>query len=218
MKFCLFSKAEFDITDPVALIECYCIQTNFYSAYDLLIPHRQIDDVAKIGARIDRGLLENIRGIVADTRDTQVFSHNLDYLLAQKADAIQACAYQASEVLKRLMNVGIGLSQATKVLHTVYPHVMPMIDSMLQEEYRRTVDSAWSQSDPGQILYAYYINLREQPNRGHLTDVYNRVAPTLPCLTKVRVFDIIWWSYLRAKKLAERTPVKLSTITAVVST
>lgn len=212
MKFHLFSTTEFDIKDPVALIECYCIQTNFYSAYDLLIPHRQIDDVAKIGARIDRGLLENIRGIVTDTRNMQIFTRNLDYVLEQKADAIQSYANQASMVLERLMKVRIGLSQATKVLHTIYPHVMPMIDSMLQEEYRRTVDSGWSQSEPGQILYAYYINLKEQPNRGHLTDVYNRVESNLPCLTKVRVFDIIWWSYLRSKKLSNSSNILWSAI------
>jgi hypothetical protein len=72
MIFRLFSKIEFEIAYPVALIECYCFQTNFYSAYDLLIPHRQVEDVAKIGARINNKLLKDIKGIVADTHDVQV--------------------------------------------------------------------------------------------------------------------------------------------------
>ena len=213
MIFRLFSKTEFEITYPVALIECYCFQTNFYSAYDLLLPHRQIPDVAKIGARIDGSLLEPISKIVRANKDIPIFQHDLAYVLTQNADAIRSFSEQASGVLEQLMSLGMGLSQATKVLHTVYPEVMPMIDSMLQEEYRHTVDPAWSQSEPGWILYAYYINLKEEPNRGHLVEVYNRIASNLPCLTMVRVFDIIWWSYLRANKLqAKYNRVNLATI------
>jgi len=213
MKFRLFSAVEFDIADPVALIECYCFQTNFYSAYDTLIPHRQAEDVAKIGARIDRGLFKAIKGIIAANGDVPIFRYTLDDILMQKADVIQSYANQASVVLERLMDVGIGLSQATKVLHTVYPGIIPMIDSMLQEEYRRAVDLGWKQDNPGQILYAYYINLQEQPNGGSLDDIYNRVVSNLPCLTKVRVFDIIWWSYLKAKKLGGQRDINWSTIT-----
>ena len=87
-----------------------------------------------------------------------------------------------------------------------------MIDSMLQEEYRRAVNPEWKQDNSGQILYAYYINLKEEPNRSYLTDVYNDVASNLPCLTKVRVFDIIWWSYLRAKKLRRINRINWCTV------
>ena len=50
MEFALFSKVEFEIYDPVALIECYCIQSDFYKNYDLLLPNRGIQEVNEIGA------------------------------------------------------------------------------------------------------------------------------------------------------------------------
>ncbi len=213
MKFRLFSATEFDITDPVELIECYCFQTNFYSAYDLLLPNRRISDVAKIGARIDSKLIEDIGSVVKSNADLSIFKTDLTALLAEKSHAIKSLSDQASGVLEQLMSLGIGLSQATKVLHTAYPEVMPMIDSMLQEEYRRSVAPEWKQSDPRPILYAYYINLQEEPNRGNLTGIYHKIKQNLPCLTMVRVFDIIWWSYLRAKKLRRQNNVNWSTVT-----
>ena len=56
MKFFLFSKISFKIPDPVALIECYCYQNDFYTKYDLLIENkdRKIEDVNKIGASIKK--------------------------------------------------------------------------------------------------------------------------------------------------------------------
>ena len=57
MKFYLFSKISFEIPDPITLIECYCYQNDFYAKYDLLLEHRgrKIEDVNKIGARIEKG-------------------------------------------------------------------------------------------------------------------------------------------------------------------
>ena len=53
MEFLLFSKIPFEIPDPIALIECYCYQNDFYSKYDLL-EDKKIEDVNKIGARIKK--------------------------------------------------------------------------------------------------------------------------------------------------------------------
>jgi hypothetical protein len=53
MKFFLFSKISFEITEPITLIECYCYQNDFYAKYDL-IKDRKIEDVNKIGARIEK--------------------------------------------------------------------------------------------------------------------------------------------------------------------
>ena len=58
MKFFLFSKIPFEIPDPLALIECYCYQNDFYSKYDLL-EDKKIEDVKKIGARIKKEVLSN---------------------------------------------------------------------------------------------------------------------------------------------------------------
>ena len=56
MEFLLFSKIPFEISDPIALIECYCYQNDFYAKYDLLLEYRdrKIEDVNKIGARIKK--------------------------------------------------------------------------------------------------------------------------------------------------------------------
>ena len=53
MEFLLFSKISFEIPDPIALIECYCYQNDFYAKYDLLLEYRdrKIEDVNKIGVR-----------------------------------------------------------------------------------------------------------------------------------------------------------------------
>jgi hypothetical protein len=53
MKFFLFSKISFEIPDPIALIECYCYQNDFYAKYDLM-EDKKIEDVNKIGARIKK--------------------------------------------------------------------------------------------------------------------------------------------------------------------
>ena len=50
MKFYLFSTIEFEIPDPVTLIECFCHQSDFYSKYDV-IENCKIEEVNKIGVR-----------------------------------------------------------------------------------------------------------------------------------------------------------------------
>jgi len=47
MKFYLFSEISFEIPEPIALIECYCYQNDFYSKYDLL-EDKKIEDVIKL--------------------------------------------------------------------------------------------------------------------------------------------------------------------------
>ena len=60
MKFFLFSKISFEIPDPIALIEYYCYQNDFYSRYDLL-EDKKIEDVNKIGARIKKEVLSECK-------------------------------------------------------------------------------------------------------------------------------------------------------------
>ncbi|HNR65391.1 MAG TPA: hypothetical protein PKJ95_03740 [Atribacterota bacterium] len=52
MRFYLFSKIRFEITEPITLIECYCYQSDFYSKYDV-IENSTIGDVNKIGVRLE---------------------------------------------------------------------------------------------------------------------------------------------------------------------
>ena len=67
MKFYLFSTIEFEIPDPVTIIECYSYQSDFYSKYDV-IENRKIEDVNKIGARMKNKTITNCRVIVEEVR------------------------------------------------------------------------------------------------------------------------------------------------------
>jgi hypothetical protein len=214
MRFCLFSKIEFEIAYPVALIECFCFQTNFYSSYDSLLPDRTVEDVGKIGARIALELLPSDEQLAELTKTAPLFSSNLDDFLKLSDIALRQHVMESSVVIKQLMARGIGFSQATKVLHTVYPNIFPMIDSMLQEEYQSLqVNSKWKSNNPEQILFDYYANLKTEPTSHNLAIIFEKVSKNLPCLTKVRVFDIVWWSYLKAKKLKDKNHINWCTIT-----
>ena len=66
MKFLLFSKISFEISNPITLIECYCYQNDFYRKYDLL-ENRKIEDVNKVGARIKKLVYDKIyRGSISE--------------------------------------------------------------------------------------------------------------------------------------------------------
>lgn len=116
--------------------------------------------------------------------------------------------------IKKLLDIeGIGLSKATKVLHKLYPQIIPMIDKALQEEYRKKINRQWTEEQPNQIFIDYYRNLKEDCNRQHLAQIHNAISKNnLKRLTKVRVFDILWWPYLKAKRLSERYSINWSTI------
>jgi len=76
MKFLLFSKISFEVSDPVALIESYCFQSNFYANYDLL-SDRKIEDVNKIGARIGQKLLPKCEAVTKNTKNLCIFEYDL---------------------------------------------------------------------------------------------------------------------------------------------
>jgi len=80
MKFYLFSKIEFEIPDPVYLIECYCYQSDFYSKYDVIV-NRKIEDVNKIGARLASKVISDCNGIVEGTRELEIFQKTLEQFL-----------------------------------------------------------------------------------------------------------------------------------------
>ena len=51
MRFFIFSKKLFVIPNPIALIECYCYQNDFYAKCDFL-EDRKIEDRAKYGGHL----------------------------------------------------------------------------------------------------------------------------------------------------------------------
>jgi hypothetical protein len=216
VRFTLFSEIEFEVSCPVALIESYCFQSDFYANYDLLLPGRKAEDVNSIGARIPNDALLRCVEVIANIGNQRLFRYNsLDKFLNQDDKVIARLVRgDLKNVIDKLILIkGVGLSKATKVLHTVYPEIIPMIDSMLQEAYIQTKPGVkWTENDSNQIFVAYYKNLKEQPTNHSLAEVYNTVSKNLPGLTKVRVFDILWWSYLKAKRLREKNDIKWATI------
>ena len=77
MEFLLFSKIPFEIPEPIALIECYCYQNDFYSKYDLL-EDKKIEDVNKIGARIKKEVLLECKIITERIKSLNIFKYNLE--------------------------------------------------------------------------------------------------------------------------------------------
>ena len=84
MEFYLFSKT-FSVSDPIALIEAYCFQSDFYANYDLLIRNgedRKIEDVNEIGARIEEKILAECKNIITENaKNLCIFEYDLDGFL-----------------------------------------------------------------------------------------------------------------------------------------
>ena len=130
MEFLLFSKISFEIPDPIALIECYCYQNDIYSKYDLL-EDKRIEDVNKIGARIKKEVLSECKKITESTKSLNIFEYNLEQFLdLEEKNRDEQIKELNESVIQELLKIkGIALSTTTKILHTLYPKIIPMIDS-----------------------------------------------------------------------------------------
>ena len=208
MKFFLFSKILFEISDPIALIECYCYQNDFYAKYDLLLEHkdRKIEDVNKIGARIKKDLLLECKKITEGTKSLSIFKYNLEQFLDQgDKDRDEQIKELNESVIQELLKIkGIGLSTATKILHTLYPKIIPIMDNPLQKKYREKINNVWTKKRADEILIDFYKNLQIESNRRSLNHTFKEISKNnLNNLSRIRIFDILWWSYLKAEKLRE---------------
>lgn len=202
----MFSKVRFQVHNPVTLIECYCFQGDFYLHYDF-VSKRKLEDVGKIGARIDGAALKRCRSIVNRTGGLRIFrfKNSLDEFLRLDDRTIGDHVQELHKtVIIRLLDIpGIGLSKATKLLHTVYPEIIPMIDNMYQGGYCRANERSLSEEQSDEILLDYYKNLKMGDNLQNLSVLHKQLQSShLLGLTKVRIFDILWWSYLKSKNVA----------------
>jgi len=217
MKFLLFSKISFEIPNPIALIEYYCHQNDFYTKYDLLLEYRdrKIEDVNKIGARIKKEVLLECKKITERTKNLSIFKYALDNFLdlAEKDRDEQVKELNESVIQKLLKINGIGLSTTTKILHTLYPKIIPMIDSLLQKKYREVINDGWTENKSDEIFIDFYKNLQIESNRENLNYIFKEVSKNnLKNLSKIRIFDILWWSYLKAEKLREEKGINWTSI------
>jgi len=214
MKFILFSEIIFEIPKPIALIECYCYQNDFYSKYDLL-EDRKIEDVNKIGARIKKEVLFECKKMIERTKNLSIFKYALDnFLDLAEKDRDKQIKELNEIVIQKLLNInGIGLSTTTKILHTLYPKIIPMIDNLLQNKYREKINNVWTEKRADEIFIDFYKNLQIESNRKNLNYIFKEVSKNnLKNLSKIRIFDILWWSYLKAEKLREEIGITWNTI------
>ena len=204
MKFTLFSKISFEVSNPIALIESYCFQNDFYSNYDLL-KNRKIEDVNKIGARIGAEQLKRCETYINKAKSLPLFRYDLNRFLNLKEQTrnkhIRDLNNQVIQKFLRLRN--IGFSKATKILHTRYPKILPIIDNPLQKKYRK-INQNWNENKADQILIDYYDNLLIEDNRKNLDKIITVISKNnLKGLTRISIFDILYWSYLKADRLRQ---------------
>ena len=197
MKFFLFSKISFEIPDPVALLECYCYQNDFYTKYDLLLEQRdrKIEDVNKIGARMRNEVLLECKKITESTKSLSIFKYNLEQFLdlEEKGRDEQITELNESVIQELLKIKGIGLSTATKILHTLYPKIIHMMDNPLQNKYREKINNLWTKRRADEILIDFYKNLQIESNRRSLNHIFNGISKNnLKNLSRIRIFDILW--------------------------
>jgi hypothetical protein len=214
MKFFLFSKISFEILEPIALIECYCYQNDFYSKYDLL-EDKKIEDVNKIGARIKKDILLECKKITESTKSLSMFKYNLEQFLdLEEKDKDEQIKELNESVIQKLLKInGIGLSTATKILHTLYPKIIPMMDNPLQNKYREKINNVWTEKRADEIFIDFYNNLKMGSNRENLNYIFNEISKNnLKNLSRIRIFDILWWSYLKAEKLRKEREINWTTI------
>ncbi len=203
MKFYLFSTIELEIPDPVSLVECYCYQSDFYSKYDV-IGNRKIEDVNKIGARLTSDAISKCRVVVENTMGLEIFQHTLDLFLDLSRQEREKQIKELNDVVfQKLFDInGIRFSTATKILHTIYPEIIPMIDNPLQRKYKKEINHSWTYKNADEILIDFYNNLENEIIRKNLNELSaDLIKINLKHLTKIRIFDILWWSYLKAERL-----------------
>jgi len=203
MKFYLFSTIEFEIPNPITLIECYCYQSDFYFKYDV-IENRTIEDINKIGARLKSKTISDCKAIVEDTNKLDIFKNSLDTLLDLDEITREKQVKELNdEIFQELFKInGIRFSTATKILHTIYPEIIPMIDNPLQRKYKKEINHSWTKKSADEILIDFYQNLKIQDNRKNLNKISAELTKNnIKHLTRIRIFDILWWSYLKAERL-----------------
>jgi len=214
MKFFLFSKISFEIPDPIALIECYCYQNDFYFKYDFL-EDKKIEDVNKIGARIKKDVLLECKKIIERTKNLSIFKYDLKQFLDLEEKKRNKHIKELNDfIIQKLLKInGIGLSTTTKILHTLYPKIIPMIDNPLQNKYREKINNVWTEKRADEIFIDFYNNLKMGNNRENLNYIFNEVSKNnLKNLSRIRIFDILWWSYLKAEKLKEKQRINWNSI------
>lgn len=211
LKFTLFRNRVFEVDYPEALIEAYCFQSDFFAGYDWKRKRddSSYDSVGLIGARTKNGVLKKCKELIRNHKNLGIFSLVLDTFIEKTHEEKDRLTLELHELAEELDDIpGIGFSKATKILHTRYPEIIPIIDNPLQDEYR-SLKPQWKEGDWHQLFNDYYDNFLLKETFSNLRKVHSEVS--FLNLTKVRVFDILWWSFLKSKN-KEHKDIKWKTI------
>ena len=88
-----------------------------------------------------------------------------------------------------------------------------MMDNPLQNKYREKINNRWTKKRADEILIDFYKNLQIESNRKNLNHIFNEISKNnLKNLSRIRIFDILWWSFLKAEKLREEKGINWNTI------
>jgi len=88
-----------------------------------------------------------------------------------------------------------------------------MIDNPLQKKYRQVINDVWTEKRADEIFIDFYNNLKIESNQKNLNYIFKEVSKNnLKNLSRIRIFDILWWSYLKAEKLGEDKGINWNTL------
>ncbi|GAH61867.1 unnamed protein product, partial [marine sediment metagenome] len=141
--------------------------------------------------------------------------YNLEQFLdLEEKDRNEQIKELNESVIQKLLKIKvIALSTTSKILHTLYPKIIPMIDNPLQNKYRDKINNVWTEKQADEIFIDFYNNLKMGSNRENLNYIFDKLLENnIQHLSKIRIFDIIWWSYLKAEKLREEKGIDWNSI------
>ena len=88
-----------------------------------------------------------------------------------------------------------------------------MIDNLLQKKYQEVINSVWREKRADEIFIDFYNNMKMGSNRKNLNYIFDKLSENnIHHLSKIRIFDILWWSYLKAEKLRKEKGINWNTI------
>jgi hypothetical protein len=88
-----------------------------------------------------------------------------------------------------------------------------MMDNLLQNKYREKINNIWKKKRANEIFIDFYKNLQIESNWKNLNHIFNEISKNnLKNLSRIRIFDILWWSYLKAERLKEEQRINWTTI------
>jgi len=88
---------------------------------------------------------------------------------------------------------GFGPARCTKMLHKKRPALIPILDSWQLEAWDKPTGS-WRTDDMADVVFGIRDKIVPQVSEFYeLAERLKRADPSLPCLSAVRLYDILFW-------------------------